>query len=177
MLARKIASPLKPSSGREYTAFLERVKLFEALRDQPEAFDVIAESMTLRDFAVGEMIVRENEPGLEMFLLVEGRASVFKTTAEGELYRVAILESSHYSFFGEGGLLESDSRSATIQAETPCRCLVLSRESFQAFGARYPQWALPIVFRIANAVMSRLRKSNEDLILIYNALVSEIRGN
>jgi len=175
MLARKINS--QPDSGSDYVQFLASVRLFQDLKSHPEAFAAIVALMEIRDYPVTSIIVRENEPGLEMFLLVEGRASVLKTTAEGELYRVAIMEGKDHAFFGEGGLLDSDSRSATIQAETACRCLVLSRESFQQFGNNHPQWALPVVFRIAKAVMTRLRKSNEDLILVYNALVAEIRGH
>jgi CRP-like cAMP-binding protein len=112
-----------------------------------------------------------------MFLLVEGDAVVTKSTPEGESYRVAILRAEQFAFFGEGGLLDSEARSATIRAETPCRCLVLHREMFEKFGREHPQWAMPILLRIARVVMTRLRKTNHDMGLLYNALVAEIRGH
>jgi CRP-like cAMP-binding protein len=101
---------------------------------------------------------------------------VYKSTLEGEPYKVAILKADSHAFFGEGGLLDSEARSATIRAETRCSCLVLKREAFERFCVGYPQFALPVLLRIARAVMSRLRKSNTDLSLLYNALVAEIRG-
>ena len=111
-----------------------------------------------------------------MFILIEGAASVYRHTAEGELYRVTILNGEEHAFFGEGALLDSDSRSATIRADVECVCLVLGREAFAEFGKKHPAWAFPVLVRIARAVMARLRKTNQDLTLVYNALVSEIRG-
>ena len=93
------------------------------------------------------------------------------------MVKVAILKPVTPVFFGEGALLEADSRSATIRADGPCTCLVLTRHSFYAFAKVHPQWALPIILRIARTVMDRLHKTNNDLMLLYHALVSEIRGN
>ena len=73
-----------------------------------------------------------------MYILVHGAASVFKQTTEGELYRVTILNGTDHAFFGEGALLDADSRSATIRADLECICLVLDRESFEKFGKQYP---------------------------------------
>jgi CRP/FNR family cyclic AMP-dependent transcriptional regulator len=78
--------------------------------------------------------------------------------------------------FGESGLIESELRTATIRADTHCRCMVMTRKDFEGFSERYAHWALPIYKRIAFGVMGRLRKSNEDMLLLYNALVEEIRG-
>ena len=132
--------------------------------------------MTQAKYAPGETIVRENDAGSEMFILIQGAASVYRHTAEGELYRVTILRGEENSFFGEGALRDADSRSATIRADVECVCLVLGREAFAEFGKKHPAWAFPVLVRIARAVMARLRKTNQDLTLVYNALVSEIRG-
>jgi CRP/FNR family cyclic AMP-dependent transcriptional regulator len=155
---------------------LREVVLFEDLRGISEALTELAGLMESRVFGPGQAILQEGESGSEMFLLTEGEASVFKKTAEGESYRVAILRGEQHAFFGEGGLLDSDARSATIRAESPCTCLVLSRERYEDFGRRHPEWAFPVSLRIARTVMARLRKTNNDLMLLYNALVSEIRG-
>lgn len=161
----------------DHVGFLRNISLFEDIRDLEGALDRLSEAMTLRTYAPGAAIINEGETGSEMFFLMEGDAAVFKTTAEGEPYKVAILRGSQHAFFGEGGLLDSEARSATIRAESPCRCLVLERAAFMSYGEAYPMWALPILSRIARAVMLRLRKTNDDLMLLYNALVAEIRGH
>lgn len=162
-----------------YAATLEhlrKVSLFADIAGDASALDHLAGTVALRRYKPGEEIVREGEPGAEMFILIEGSASVFKHTSEGELYRVTILHGNEHSFFGEGALLDADSRSATIRAESDTVCLVLDRGSFEAFGRKYPEHAFPVLVRIARAVMARLRKTNHDLTLLYNALVAEIRG-
>jgi CRP-like cAMP-binding protein len=152
------------------------VSLFCDLKDEREALRKLSESMEEKVYAPGDAMISEGETGCELFLLVSGKASVYKSTAEGDHYKVAVLDSAHHAFFGEGALLDSDARSATIKADTECHCLVLKRAGFDAFGEEHPQWALPVLHRIARAVMARLRKSNGDLMLLYNALVAEIRG-
>ena len=155
---------------------LRKVSLFADIAGNEEALIELSSAIGVVRFEPGQEIMRENEAGSEMYILVRGAASVFKQTTEGELYRVTILNGQEHAFFGEGALLDADSRSATIRADIECECLVLDRESFESFGRENPQWAFPILVRIARAVMGRLRKSNLDLTFVYNALVSEIRG-
>lgn len=155
---------------------LARAEIFADLRGNPTALAALGALMRERAYRPGQVILSEGEAGSELYLLVRGEASVYKSTAEGETYRVAILHGDSHPVVGEGGLLGSDARSATIRAEGACLCLVLRRDDFERFSSEYPQWGLPIVLRIARAVMNRLHKANDDLMLLYNALVAEIRG-
>lgn len=163
-------------SKAEWASYLKEVKLFQDIHAIPEALSELSKKLRLQHFKPKELIITEGELGSELFLLKEGQATVYKATAEGELYKVAILKAEQHAFFGEGGLLESDARTATIMADTNCTCLVLDHNGLFEFGKAHPQWALPIVIRIAVKVMNHLRKANTDLMLIYHALVSEIRG-
>ena len=90
---------------------------------------------------------------------------------------VANLEGAARPSFGEGALIDTEARTATICAETTVVCLVLMRSNFEKFSAEHPHWAIPIYHRIAGAVLTRLRKTNNDLMLLYKALVAEIRGH
>ncbi len=155
---------------------LARVSLFEELHDSELALQRLAQIMVERRYSTGDIIIEEGSIGTEMFVLTEGTASVFKRTAARDLYKVAILSGAQHAFFGEGAMLETDARSATIRADSECRCLVLEREAFLAFCSEHPEWGLPVLVRIAKSVMTRLKKMNGDLTLIYNALVEEIRG-
>ena len=167
--------PQRPEHAA-WTDYLREVSLFSDISEQPEALRFLVELMAERSFKPGEDILREGETGTDMFFLLQGEAGVFKSTLEGDQYKVFILKAANHAFFGEGGMLDSDARSATIRAETTCRCLVLGSDAFQKFSKQHPEWALPVLARIAQAVMARLRKTNHDLTLLYNALVSEIRG-
>lgn len=171
----------KPSRNEaafaETLGHLRRCSLFTDIAGEDQGLAEFCSVVTVRSFAAGEEIMREGDAGSEMFILVEGSASVFRRTGEGDLYRVTILRGEEHAFFGEGALLAADSRSATIRSDSQCVCLVIDRGSFEKFGREHPEFAFPVLVRIARAVMTRLRKSNHDLTLLYNALVAEIRGN
>jgi CRP-like cAMP-binding protein len=167
-----VAAKLDP----ELHAHLKDVGLFTDICSSNEAIDALAAIMTERRFGKGESIIQEGKTGTDMFILIDGQASVYKSTPGGDEYKVAVFEGGKHIAFGESGLIESESRTATIRADQPCRCLVLARADFEQFSNSYPQWALPIYRKIAHAVMARLRKTNNDMLLLYNALVAEIRG-
>lgn len=160
----------------ELLGHLRKVDLFSDIREDESSLKVLASIVRERYFNEGENIIEEGKTGTEMFILIQGQASVFKSTPGGDEYKVAIFPAEKHIAFGESGLIETDSRTATIRADCDCRCLVLTRPEFEEFSRRYPQWALPIYRKIAHSVMARLRKTNNDMLLLYNALVAEIRG-
>jgi len=177
--ARKmpVEQPLESLTSQQMIGHLRLTALFVDIKDTPGALEALAQKMRIMSFQPNETIITEGEVKSEMYFLMDGHAAVYKSTLDGEQYKVAIVDGKTHSFFGEGGLLESDSRSATIKAESRCKCLVLSRADFEIFGRANPQWAFPILQRIARAVLLRLKKTNNDLMLLYNALISEIRGH
>ncbi|MGK5085353.1 cyclic nucleotide-binding domain-containing protein [Bdellovibrionota bacterium FG-1] len=181
-LANKLLHDTKSDAARlqraeDRIAYLNDVSLFEDIRAIPGALEDLARRMEVRTFERDQFIIKEGELGSELFLLIQGQAGVYKMTGEGDMYKVVILSGEKHAFFGEGGLLDSDARSASIQAEGHCVCLVLNSQNFVSFAKTYPDWALPILLKICRVVMGRLRKTNNDMMLLYNALVTEIRGH
>lgn len=156
--------------------FLRAVPLFADLNSTEGALKSLAILMKKKTFHSGEPIIKEGATESELYLLVDGQASVYKSTPEGDDYKVAILSGEKKACFGEGGLLGGEARSATIRADGVCHCMVLEKASFDSFCEKSPQWALPVVLRIAHSMMLRLKTSNNDLMLLYKALVAEIRG-
>ena len=157
--------------------FLSKVSLFEDIKDQYTALKILSDMMTESNFSQNQTILKEGEFGSEIFFLVQGEVSVYKKTLEGELFKVHIFKESSHAFFGEAALLEDDVRSATISADIASLCLTLNRKKFSEFCSTQPQWALPISLRVARAGLSRLRKTNNDLMTLYDALVKEVRGD
>ena len=162
-----------PQAAVDNQDILSKVSLFADIKDNPEAFAVLYRLMNVKHYNAGDVIIQEGDTGSDFFILADGSAGVYKKTQDGDLYKVAILAGHMGTFFGEGGLLESDTRTATIRAETKCRCLVLTKVDFEEFCNNNPQWALPILKRVAKAIMNRLKNMNQDLGLLYKALVDE----
>lgn len=179
MLAKKPTVQVQPDTyqvSSENLLSLKRVGLLSDIKDNELALAALIRLIREVHFKPEHNIIVEGAEGAEMFILVSGTASVFKSTLGGEPYKVAILKSETSPAFGEGGLIGSDKRGATIRADVACQCLQINRDDFEKFAGEFPAWALPIYRRIAQSVMLRLRQTNEDMLLLYNALVAEIRG-
>ncbi len=158
------------------TDWLRKVYLFENLTGIPAAIDLLAQLVEEKGFSKYSSILREGEEGKEAFFLLSGSVKVIKSTTAGEHFPVAILTADDHPSFGEAALLQTDRRNATIVCETDCQVLVLHKEAFDAFCGEHPEWALPVVLRIARVIVERLHKANNDVILLYNALMNEVKG-
>ncbi len=164
------------SIGRE-VEIIQHVSLFKELRDNTEALAAIAKIMLVQNFPKGHSIIKEGEIGNELFILFQGQVSIQKKTPEGDNYKVAILNHEHFPALGEGGLVDAESRSATVTCDVDCGFLVLTKEKFDEFSMEYPAWALPIFKMISKALMGRLIKTSQDLLLVHKALLQEVRGH
>ncbi len=181
MTARKLKAvetedPVDRIPIGEVVKYLSGLGLFRGIRNKPEALAYFAEKMHEENFAKGKNIFSIGDMDDRMFCLMQGEAEVTKVTLDGDHFRVAVLKAEDGAVFGEGALLDADSRSATIKALVDCRCLVMDRKTFHTVCEEYPGWALPVLNQIAWAVMDRLRRLNGDFTLLYSALVKQIRG-
>src|SRR5437763_728894 len=99
------------------------------------------------DIDAGHQLIREGEPGRELFLIVDGQAvvslrdQVLATVGPGE-------------FVGEMTLFERLPRSASVTALTPMRVLIAGAPAFDALRT-HPA----VLRRIATTLAQRLRAS------------------
>jgi CRP-like cAMP-binding protein len=153
---------------------LKTFPLLSRLRDEDLA--LLAEVMEERRFPAGTEILREGEEGDEMFLLLEGDVDVLKTTPYGDPYVTASLKAGYHCSFGEMALIDKGRRSATIRAKTDCRTLCLGQEAFQRFCREHPPIGLELLMSISLSLVRDLRMENENLHVVYQALIEEIEN-
>lgn len=109
-----------------------------------------------QDYAPGQLIVQEGQPGLGLYVISEGSADVIQG---GALIRT--LRSG--DFFGEMSLLDDLPRTADVRASAPTRCLTLTKWEFLGELESHPQMALPMLpmlsrrVRVAEERADRLR--------------------
>jgi CRP-like cAMP-binding protein len=89
----------------------------------PEQIERIARAGNERTFPAGTTIVRQEEKGPGLYLLLEGRAEVLRSGR-----KVVTLAAGE--FFGEAALLVEQPRTADVRAATDVRCFVLNRWEF-----------------------------------------------
>nr|WP_279382622.1 cyclic nucleotide-binding domain-containing protein [Acanthopleuribacter pedis] len=89
----------------------------------------------MRDYEPGEFLMRQGDPGGEMFLLSEGRVAV-EIEQDGDLVKVA--ELGEGDFVGEASLLTGAPRNASVRADEPTTCLILSDADLKQLTKDHP---------------------------------------
>ena len=160
--------------GEGTVSGLKSFPLLRRLSD--EELSCLAAVMQEKRFPAGTEILREGEEGDELFLLLEGSVDVLKTTPYGEPYVTASLLDSYHCSFGEMALIDRGKRSATVRAKTECRALCLGYEAFQRFCREHPAIGLELLMSISATLVHDLRMENENLRIVYQALIEEIEN-
>ena len=140
--------------------------------------DIRAFAALLREsrVAAGTDIMTEGNTGTSMHFLVEGTVDVIKTTPFGDRFICATLSAGMHCIFGEMALMDNDCRSATVRARTDCRTMYVERADFDAFTAAHPLAGVELLKFIGVNLVRNIRKENENLALVYQALIEEIEG-
>ncbi len=104
---------------------LEKYPLFGGLTDEELSF--LANRLHEENFDSGSIIIREGDTGDRVYCLIKGEVSVIKQLAPGsEPVEVARLPEG--STFGEMELIDTQNRSATVQAIGNCHTVSLSNK-------------------------------------------------
>jgi CRP-like cAMP-binding protein len=127
--------------------YLATVPLFSALsRSDLRRVVQVAEEL---DVPSGQVLVTEGRIGREFFLILEGRANVRRNGR-----KVATLGPGRY--FGELALIDRKPRSATVEAATPMKLLVLGQREFAGLLETLPGVATKLLAGLAQ----RLREAD-----------------
>ncbi len=157
--------------------FLEKIPLFVGLPN--EKMEQVRSIMTMRTITEGSFIIRENEQGHEMFILLDGEVEVSRTlllkiSGSGMDQRDKLLNKmtgDDYAFFGEMGLFdEKNERSASVIAKTRCVVAVLERNSFFQLTESDKEIGYVILKNILRIISDRLDKTTKDVLKLTTAL-------
>jgi len=125
-----------------------------ATKDEPRGGSQIVVSPLFRDFAVdemvaviqglrlvtherGEVILREGEPGMSLYMLTSGRVRAFKKdAATGKQNPLGDLKEG--AFFGEMSILTGQPRMASVVALSRCELLELDRPTLDGITKTHP---------------------------------------
>ena len=123
---------------------------------------VLLQGMAPVALSAGEDLFGLEDPADCLYLLVSGRIAVRKRTGFGNRMQVvALLDPG--APIGEGGLLNGQSRGATLTAVSESHLLVLSRQGFNELAATNPEITFQLLKWLLERVSLRLRKSSERL--------------
>ncbi len=103
----------------------------------------------------GERAVTQGEHGETMYLILEGRARVFRTDEDGK-GDVTFATFGPGDVFGEIALVEPGERSSNVQAEEPLKCLELNMQSLMRIQRIYPRIASRLFQNLSRILGARL---------------------
>lgn len=108
----------------------------------------------INEYDASEVIFEEGSTGRELFVVLEGKVDIVKTTGASE---TTIVSLGKGEFFGEMAVIDGSSRSATaVAAETGARVMRINHARFVYLVSQQPAFALMVM----DALSKRLRASN-----------------
>lgn len=133
---------------------LSRVPLFEDLNRR----ELVAVERILhrRQYLRGEMIFRQGERGMGMYIVQQGMVAITTEPDNQELFQL-----KDGDFFGEVALLDESPRSATAVAKTDCSVFGFFQPDLFGLIARDSRLGVKIVLKVSRFVGQRLRQANE----------------
>jgi serine/threonine protein phosphatase PrpC len=133
---------------------LRKIPLFEHLtyREQNE---LLAIART-RGYPPGATIVREGEPGGDLFVVLDGEVSI-----EQKGLPIATVRAGGH--FGEMGLVDAGPRSASVLALGHVRAMVIHRDDMLLIMQREAPLAVKLLWAFVQVLSQRLRTTNTEL--------------
>jgi CRP/FNR family transcriptional regulator, cyclic AMP receptor protein len=142
---------------------LKRIPLLQAVDDA--ARTRLAGVLEPRQFADGQPIFAEGDPGDSMYFIAAGAVRIEKRTGEtaGAHKTLAILEPGDY--FGEMALLDRQPRSAAAVAAGATQVLRLSTAAFSALHGGAGHAGLSVLFAMIRTAGERIRRLNAQVVV------------
>lgn len=133
---------------------LKKVPIFENLTEE-ELFALSKISLE-KEYKPGEIIIKENEPGHELYIIVDGEVEI---TKESENKKVLLATLGPSNYLGEMSIFDNQPHSATAIAKDNVQILVFPEEAFRDVVLEFPEIGLEIIKVFCN----RLRSADEKI--------------
>jgi CRP-like cAMP-binding protein len=163
---------------------LSRIPTFADLDTQERAR--LAGIFAERSLKAGTVVVREEDSGDEMFILVSGNVQISKAmllpgmsipllNMASPRKVLATLDHTAHPIFGEMALIDSDQRSATVLAVTDCLFLVTNRERFFGLLREDAPLGVKLLLILARRMAASIRRTNGEVVKLTTALALALR--
>jgi MFS superfamily sulfate permease-like transporter len=129
--------------------------------------EVVKGLLSRRIYAKEEIVFREGDPGQQLFVIAKGEASV-RIRPPGATRDIRLITFAPGTVFGEVALLDTEVRSASVQADEELVCYVLEQEVFQQLAASHPGIAVTLLRNLGRELSNRLRRANRVIYQLDN---------
>jgi CRP-like cAMP-binding protein len=126
---------------------LKGVPIFAKL--EPARLKLIAFTSERMNFAEGQEVCHQGDPGDTMYVILGGVADVLIDSDKGP---IAVAQMKKNNFFGEIALLCDVPRTATIKARESLTTLKITKDMFYRLVAEFPDMAIEVMRVLAHRV-------------------------
>ncbi len=112
-----------------------------------------------REYQAGEAIFHQSDPGLGMYIIIQGRVQIVNNQDPDN--SILYSELGDGDFFGDLALVDEADRSATALASADTRIIAFFRPELKDILTRFPSLGNKILMNLVKVTAQRLRKTNE----------------
>lgn len=128
---------LATARAGEREAALAKVAFFALIPS--DALRALADRCASRLYAAGETILRQGDPGDDLFVVLRGEVVVLLEASLAGSRPVEIARLGKDQFFGEMSLMTGARRAATVRATQECELLVVGHDALQPLLVAHPE--------------------------------------
>ena len=139
-----------------------------------EEYEKIKDFFKLKKYKKDEIIVKEGEYSSKAFILKKGVVSVIKETIYQDDFIVTDIEADGEEFFGEINLIDQGLVTSTIKAKSDIEVFEITHSEFISIIDMYPKIGAKMLWIISYNLTKHLRKSDRDIIALYNAFIEVV---
>lgn len=136
-------------------ALLKKIPIFATLTGRELA--AVQRILYRREYQAGEVVFRQNEPGVGMYIVQRGVVSIIYEPT-GRL----LVEMRDGDFFGEVALLNETPRSAMARARTDCVLLGVFQPELLGLIEREPALGVKVLLALAQITGKRLIRLSDE---------------
>ncbi|MCD6335437.1 MAG: cyclic nucleotide-binding domain-containing protein [Candidatus Latescibacteria bacterium] len=149
----------KPEAEKSLSDILKSIPIFSGLSGSE--LKKVEQIVHLRNYRDQEVIFRQNEPGVGMYVIRSGEVDIVYDWGKPSARTLAHLETG--DFFGEMALLDETPRSASAVAMEPSELIGFFRPDLLDLIERNPRLGVKIILPLSKLLGERLRRTNEKL--------------
>ena len=143
---------------------LNKIPPFNELKSS--SLKEILKIVNQRIYQKGEYIFLQNDPGIGLYIIIEGKVTIEYIAQNGD--KIFLASFSEGDFFGELALLDGEKRSASSVAKTESKLAVIFKPDLDEYVNKFPKEGIKIVTGFSKIIASRLRHLNNEYLELIN---------
>jgi len=145
------------------------IGIFSGLSE--EVVEELTKDLERIKFKKGESIITEHSLSDNLFFISKGKVEIDKDLSNPDIPFTQLSTLEAGDFFGEMGIIEDSTRSASVVATEDVELMVIPREAFSEMLFAYPI----IMLNLTKVISSRLRNTNERFVELMDEMLKKNR--